>query len=296
MNPWINYHHLFYFKTIAEEGGVSKAAKKLRLGQPTLSAQLKSFENQLDVKLFTRTGRDLILTEQGKVVLDYAKSIFDTGLEMVEVLRDGGKQAKPHFHIGTIDSVPKQITADLVNCALEVSNCRITLSEGGLGTLLVELKAFRMDLILTNSLPAGVEAKGVHSRSVYREKVSVFAAPAFKKLRKGFPRSMSAQPFIIPTYDSHLRQDLESWMHRQEVRPDVVIESQDIAIKKMLAINGVGLIPATPASVAHQVRQGELIEIGPLEGVIEEFFVLKADRKIENPVGKLVFKQFYVSL
>ncbi len=33
MNPWINYHHLFYFKAIAEEGSVSKAAAKLRLGQ-----------------------------------------------------------------------------------------------------------------------------------------------------------------------------------------------------------------------------------------------------------------------
>jgi LysR family transcriptional activator of nhaA len=296
MNPWINYHHLFYFKTIAEEGGVSKAAKKLRLGQPTLSAQLKSFENQLGVRLFERTGRDLILTEQGKVVLDYAKSIFNSGLEMLEVLRDEGKQAKPHFHIGTIDSVPKQITADLVNCALEVSECRITLSEGKLESLLSELKAFRMDLILTNGLPAGPQAQGIRSRSVYRENVSVFAAPAYKKLRKDFPRSLSGQPFIIPTYDSRLRQDLESWMHHQEIDPEIVIESQDIAIKKMLAIKGIGLIPSTPASVAHQVKQGELIEIGTLEGVSEEFFVLKADRKIENPVGKAVFKRFHVSL
>ena len=52
MNQWINYHHLFYFKAIAEEGTVSKAAEKLRLGQPTLSAQLKQLEDNLGVQLF----------------------------------------------------------------------------------------------------------------------------------------------------------------------------------------------------------------------------------------------------
>jgi LysR family transcriptional activator of nhaA len=54
LENWINYHHLFYFKTIAEEGTVSKAAEKLRLGQPTLSAQLKQFEENLGVQLFER--------------------------------------------------------------------------------------------------------------------------------------------------------------------------------------------------------------------------------------------------
>ena len=41
MIPWINYHHLFYFKTIAEEGTVSKAAEKLKLGQPTYAEKFE---------------------------------------------------------------------------------------------------------------------------------------------------------------------------------------------------------------------------------------------------------------
>ncbi|MFY7929999.1 MAG: LysR family transcriptional regulator, partial [Oligoflexus sp.] len=88
MNPWINYHHLFYFMTIAETGSVSKAAQKLRLGQPTLSAQLKQFEENLGVQLFERQHKKLILSEQGRVALDYARSIFKMGNEMYEVLHD----------------------------------------------------------------------------------------------------------------------------------------------------------------------------------------------------------------
>jgi LysR family transcriptional regulator, transcriptional activator of nhaA len=80
METWINYHHLFYFKVIAEEGSVSRAAEKLRLGQPTLSAQLRQLEESLGVRLFERRHKKLILTEQGKVALEYSKNIFRTGL------------------------------------------------------------------------------------------------------------------------------------------------------------------------------------------------------------------------
>ena len=62
MSAWINYHHLYYFKAIAEKGSVSKAASKLRLGQPTLSAQLRQFEEALGVQLFERQHKKLILT------------------------------------------------------------------------------------------------------------------------------------------------------------------------------------------------------------------------------------------
>jgi LysR family transcriptional activator of nhaA len=295
MNSWLNYHHLFYFKTIAEEGGVSKAAKKLRLGQPTLSAQLKSLEEQLGFPLFERAGRELVLTEQGKVALDYAQAIFKTGMEMTEVLQDRGKLSKTHLHVGTIDSIPKQVTSELVGLALATADCRISLSEGRQDLLLTELKAFRMDLIITNLLPNGSHSKGVFSRSIYREEVSVFGSARFKRLRKNFPDSLSNAPFILPTYDSRLRQDLDQWAESSGISPDIVVESQDIAVNKMLAIQGVGLIPAAPASVAHQVRGGELRKIGVLHGVTEEFFILKAHRKIENPVAKAIFRKFSVS-
>ncbi len=126
MNQWINYHHLFYFKTIAEEGTVSKAAEKLSLGQPTLSAQLKQFEDTIGVQLFERHHKKLVLTEQGKVALDYSKNIFRMGSEMYEVLHDRLKPLKPSLHLGALDSVPKQIVLQLVKHAFRISPCQIS--------------------------------------------------------------------------------------------------------------------------------------------------------------------------
>ena len=294
MSPWINYHHLFYFKTIAEEGTVSKAAEKLRVGQPTLSAQLKQFEDTLGVQLFERQHKKLTLTEQGKVALDYSKNIFRMGSEMYEVLHDRLKPLKPSLHLGALDSVPKQIVLQLVKHAFRISPCQITLSEGKTDELLRELTSHRMDLMVTNFLPTGTDAKGLYPKSITKKNVAFYGASKFKGLRKGFPKSVSGVPMILPTYDSKLRQDLDHWAKLNQIEMNIVIESQDISVKKLMAINEMGLIPTATHTVTGQVLRGELVEIGQLQGVYEELYLVTAQRKIENPIASKLKDSFVV--
>jgi LysR family transcriptional activator of nhaA len=82
----LNYHHLLYFWTVAREGGISRAAEKLRLSQPAVSAQVKALEAALGERLVQRQGRTLVLTEVGRLVDRYATEIFTTGTEMLVVL------------------------------------------------------------------------------------------------------------------------------------------------------------------------------------------------------------------
>jgi LysR family transcriptional activator of nhaA len=294
MNPWINYHHLFYFKTIAEEGSVSKAAEILRIGQPTLSAQLKLFEDTMGIQLFERQHKKLILTEQGRVALDYARNIFKMGSEMYEVLHDRLKPLKTSLHIGAIDSIPKQIILELVKQAVQLGPCQITLSEGKPDELLRELSAHRVDLMVTNFLPAGVDAKGLSPRSITKKNVAFYASPAFLHLRKDFPQSLSGQPVILPTYDSKLRQDLEHWARIHHVDWDIVTESQDVSVKKLLAMHDLGLMAAAAHTVTRQVKEGALVEIGVLQGVYEELFLVTATRKIENPIAAQLLSDFTI--
>lgn len=294
MNQWINYHHLFYFKTIAEEGTVSKAAEKLRLGQPTLSAQLKQFEDTLGVQLFERHHKKLVLTEQGKVALDYSKNIFKLGSEMYEVLHDRLKPLKPYLHLGALDSVPKQIVVQLVRHAFRISPCQISLSEGKSDELIRELTAHRMDLMVTNFLPTGADARGLYPKSITKKNVAFYGAPKFKALRKGFPKSISGEPMILPTYDSRLRQDLDHWAKLNKIELNIIIESQDISVKKLMAVGELGLIPTAVHTVTGQVLRGELIEIGQLQGVYEELFLVTAERKIENQIAAKLKDSFIV--
>lgn len=294
MNTWINYHHLYYFKTIAEEGTVSKAAEKLRLGQPTLSAQLKQFEDSIGVQLFERHHKKLVLTEQGRVALEYAKSIFQMGSEMLEAVHDRLKSPRPLIAIGALDTIPKGTVLQLVKSALKISPCQITLIEGHPNELLRELTSHRIDLLLTNFLPTAVESRGLLHRVITKKPVSIYGTPKFRDLRKDFPKSISGKPFILPTYDSKLRYDLEHWGKVNSVEFDVIIESQDIAVKKLLAANGIGLLPTASHTVTKLILSGDLVEIGKLEGIEDQLILVAAERKIANPIAATLMKRFSV--
>jgi len=76
---WQNYHHLHYFQVVAREGSVAKACRQLRLAQPTISGQIRELEKSLKEAIFERSGRNLVLTDTGRIVYRYADEIFSLG-------------------------------------------------------------------------------------------------------------------------------------------------------------------------------------------------------------------------
>src|SRR5205814_6768626 len=90
---WLNYHHLLYFWAVAKEGSIARASEELRLAHPTISGQIHRLEDVLGEKLFERKGRDLVLTDAGRVAYRYANEIFSLGREFMDSVkgRAGGR-------------------------------------------------------------------------------------------------------------------------------------------------------------------------------------------------------------
>jgi LysR family transcriptional activator of nhaA len=289
---WLNYHHLYYFMTIAELNSISKAAEKLLLGQPTLSAQLKQFEDNLGVQLFERQHKKLILTEHGKLALEYARNIFKMGSEMYEALHDRLKPSKINIQLGALDSIPKQVMLQLTQAALKIAPCSISLVEGKFEELMRDLSAHKVDLAISNFLPKLESTKGIYHKVISKRPIGIYGSPQYKTLRKKFPQSLNDRPFVLPTYDSQMRYDLEHWLRLNEITVDVVAETQDTALKKLMATNSMAMIPAASHTVQRQVLSGELILIGELNNVTEEIYLLSAHRKITNPLAAELMKTF----
>lgn len=287
-----NFHHLYYFMVIAEEGGISAASKKLLVGQPALSAQLKQLESQLGFPLFDRIGKKLELTERGLLALQYAQSVFGLGDELFEVLNSRKQIERVHLRIGALDSVPKQVIQALAGTALSIGKVRISLLEGNSEDLFHRLGQFHLDIVVTNSGPSA----GKHSKYLFKKfsnsSLGVYGAPKFKGLRKKFPESLSGQPFVVPTHESTLRHDFDSWVKARGLVVDPFLETQDIALTKLLAIQGMGLIPLAEHSVAAQVKRGDLVRIGLIERFSESLYLAVAERRMIHPVAAELFKSF----
>lgn len=294
MNPWINYHHLYYFKVIATEGGVARAAEKLRLGQPTLSAQLKSFEESLGVQLFERHHKKLVLTESGRMALKYAQDIFRMGSEMYETLHDQMAQARVHVQIGALDSVPKIVQLKLIEEALKITKCTVSMLEGKADELIRELGLNRIDMFVANFSPYPTEGIKIYSRQISKRPVAIYGAKKFKNLQKAFPNSLAGQPLALPTIHSKLRSDLDHYFSALGVSMEMVAETQDTSLLKLLAVSGRALVPLSEISASELIDQEELVKIGPIPGVYEDMYLVASNRKIENPVSAKLMKDFHL--
>jgi hypothetical protein len=114
---WLNFHHLRYFWMVARKGGVRKAAEALHVSQPSISAQLRLLEESLGQQLFKRTGRSLVLTEAGHLVLSYADEIFSAGRELMSSIKDQTGKRPMRLNIGITDAVSKLITFEILRAA-----------------------------------------------------------------------------------------------------------------------------------------------------------------------------------
>lgn len=292
MNPWVNYHHLYYFKTIATEGSIARAAERLRLGQPTLSMQLKQLEETIGVRLFDRQHKKLTLTEAGRVALQYANEIFRMGGEMLEVLHDRVVPSRTHVQIAALDSVPKHLTLALVKAASSYGNCMVSILEGKGDELIRELTLHRVDIFVSNYLPSTHEAPGVYSRSIIKAPVLLCGAPKFQALKRGFPESLSKAPMIMPTFHSKLRHDLDHYLKTAGIMIDLVAETQDTSLQKLMGLDGMGIIPIPIFAVEDLLRSRSLVSLGTLPGVFEEVYLVAASRRIENPVSSQIMNSF----
>ncbi len=290
--PWLNFHHLLYFKTIAVEGNIAKAAKKLLLGQPTLSTQMKQFEEVMGHELFDRSKRRLEVSEAGRLVLRYAKEIFQLSDEMLDALNDQHVATKVHVQLGAADTVSKHLTLKVYHHAQRSQDGVVSIVEGHGDELLRELRAHRLDLVISNYPPPVGAAAGFYAKSIAKMNVVVCGSAKFAGLKRKFPESLKDQAFVMPTLQSKLRGDVEHYLKLRDIRVNVVAEIQDTALQKLLGTHGDGLIPIAEAAAEELLKSKDLVVIGTLQEVYEEFWLIAAERRMQNPIAAAIMKDF----
>ncbi len=283
---WLNYHHLLYFYTVAREGSVTKAAKALSLAQPTLSGQIRKLEDSMEEKLFVREGRNLALTEAGRLVYRYAEEIFSTGEEMLDALRGRPSNRPARLIVGVADVVPKLISYRLLQTALELDDpVQLILHEGKTDELISGLSTQRYDMVLTD-VPLNPHAVRVraYNHPLGGSGVTFFADHTLaRRYKRNFPASLDGAPMLLPTPNASLRYSLDRWFESIDVKPQVIAEIEDTALMKVFGQHGAGIF-AAPTAVADQVCQGHDVSIvGETEEVREDFYAITVERRIMHP-------------
>ena len=283
---WLNYQHLYYFWHVARCGSVTEASQQLRLAQPTISAQLKSFEEVLGEKLFEREGRSLKLTEAGQLASCYAEQIFNIGQEFLDVLDGKAHGARREFKVGIADVVPKSLAFRLIDPAFSAdSGATVYCFEDKTERLLAQLSIAEIDLVIADRpLPPNVKVKAFN-HFIGECGVSFLSARALaKKYKNNFPRSLNSAPLLLPTADSAVRHELDNWFDKLGIVPQCVGAFQDRALMKLAARNEKGIM-VVPSVVEDEVKEEfNLALVGRSTEVKEQIYLISIERRLKNPL------------
>lgn len=282
---WLNYHHLLYFWTVAKEGSIARACEKLRLAQPTISGQLRSLEETLGEKLFTKSGRGLVMTDVGRTVFQYADEIFGLGRELQDVLKGRPRGRPQRMLVGVSDMFAKLIAYRILSPALEMSEpVQIVCDEDTPDRLLAALAEHRLDVVLSDSPITATMPVKVFNHLLGTCGVTLFAASKLAaRYRKTFPASLDDAPFLLPMTGSSLRRSLEQWFDASDVRPRLVGEFKDGALMMTFGQAGAGIF-AAPSAIEKEVRDHyKVAVVGRIDSVIERFYAISVERKLKHP-------------
>lgn len=291
MDNWLNYHHLIYFKTIAQEGSISNASKILKVGQPALSSQLKNFEEYLGIKLFDRVNNRLQLTEAGKMTLEFANKIDGLGKELLATIKNKKLQSSYHLTIGALDSIPKHLILDVINVAKKKFNCHFTIIEGDINSLMNELETHNLDIILSDHTVTSNSESRIYCQKFLTQKIAAYCNQSYIEIKENFPGSLNSKPVILPTDHSQLRFQIDQYALKNDLDYEVIAQTQDTAVKKLMAIRGEGIVFLSEIAALEFVKNKQLYEVGTLEDVSIDFYLISSERVIKNAALKSIIEQ-----
>ncbi len=283
----LNYSHLLYFWTVAREGSIAKAAQVLHLTPQTISGQIKLLDEAVGERLFVRTGRRLVLSDVGQMVLQYADEIFALGAELANVVRGKSPGIPLTLNVGIVDSIPKLVSCRVIEPALrttEKEKMRLHCRESDLESLLSDLAVHRLDLVLSDRpVPTGLNVR-VYHHLLGTSGVTFFAAPKLAgRYRRRFPASLQDAPFLLPAKSLPLRNQLEEWFDSQGIAPPAVGEFDDSGLLNTFGQRGAGVF-AAPTAIENEIcAMHRVATVGRTDAIQERFYAISPERKLKHP-------------
>lgn len=286
----LNYHHLQYFRAVAHEGNLTRAARRLRVAQSALSTQIRQLEAQLGQPLFTRQRRTLVLTEAGHIALAYADTIAGAADELVATLREGRRQERQVLRIGAVATLSRNFQRGFIAPLLGQPDVELVLQSGSLRELLARLGAHTLDLVLSNRRvqeDAGTEWR---CRRIARQQVCLVGPPRHGMPFR-FPDDLARVSLVLPSRDSDIRGAFDMLCEQHGIRVNVAAEVDDMAMLRLIARDSeaVALVPAVV--VIDELRSGVLEEYAVVPNLHEEFYAISVRRQYQHPLVRPLLEQ-----
>ena len=253
-------------KTVAETGSFTAAARQLHVSQSAISRQILLLEEELKEPLFLRLGRKVKLTAAGEALLDLSRRVLADVRDTTTAIVETHKTLRGTVHLAGGMTVCLHVFPSLLKeYRRRHPDVDIKLTTGGTPYLVERLRAGLVDVALL-TLP--VDGADLIQKPVMREELLLVTHPAHPvaRQRRINISELEDQPLVLFERGSSTRRVIDDMLIRAQVRPRIVMETENVEILKALVAIGMGMTIIPYQAVAREVRAGQL-KCARLDGV-----------------------------
>ncbi|HEY0177823.1 MAG TPA: LysR family transcriptional regulator [Pedobacter sp.] len=279
--------HLIYFRTVAEELHFTKAAAKLFISQPPLSRQIKELEEELGVQLFTRSNKQVVLTDAGKYFKKQVDAIFLQLEESKHVVSQIHLGTSGELKIGYISSVYQSHLAEVLKAMRkEFPHVKTSLYEVPTVSQIKELEQGKLD---AGILRAPVLSEKLVVKTLFFDPFLVVIPYSDQTFTTNYELAglLKGSPFIFfnKEFAPHYHDKLMDICHRMGFVPDITHEANNIHSILQLVEAGLG-VSILPSSLKKQYTYLKLSFIELMDIPVNTEVVLAYKQSNKNPALK----------
>jgi DNA-binding transcriptional LysR family regulator len=241
---------LEYLVAVAEEASFTRAADRLHVAQPGVSAQIRQLERELGQELFDRSGRTVRLTEVGTAVLGYARDALGAASSARFAVDEFAGLVRGRVNVGMVVACSSfDLVELLADFHLEHPGVEIALSEANSDELIAGLLSGQLDLAyiaVGDAVPAGLQ---VHDLADEPLVAVVGKQDALATCRTMNLRELKDRPLMCLPRGTGIRGILDDACARAGFQPRIALEASNLGILVRLAGRGLG-VAILPESVA----------------------------------------------
>lgn len=282
----ITLHQLQVFKSVVEEGSVTKAAQKLHLTQPAVSNILRNLESVLACKLTEVLGRKIYLSPFGKLIYPKALDILQEVHELEEAVLDFRNAKTGELSIGLVTTAKYFVPLLVGRFKKEYPHILVKMNVHNRDTIIKRLEHNEDDFVIMSQLPQGLL---VDSEDFYEDKLVVVAAQDYALDKEMVSLAdLENQPWIIREIGSGTRIAMMQLFAQYKLQPNISLEISSTEGIKQAIIAGIGVSILSMQSIALELRMGllKILNIGDFP-VQHEWKIVRHKGKRLSPCAEL---------
>lgn len=293
MNQNLSSYRIFY--TVANTGNISKAAKELYISQPAISKSIQKLEESVGCKLFSRSSRGVVLTDEGKLLYEHVSEAFETLTMGEEKLKRSIELGVGHLKIGVSSTLCKYLLLPYLKEFIR-QNPHISIS------ISCQSTNDTLKLLEDNKIDIGLIGKPENLKNIHFdfleeiEDIFVAAKDYLRNLKaRGIQKDHILQSSTLMLLDKNnmTRQYIDDYLQENQIIIKDSIDISDMDLLIDFACIGVGVACVIKNFVREDLENGTLVEI-PLGFPIHKREVGFAYKTTTKPSKSLAeFIHFY---